>query len=367
MITKFENSNFANFTEFLISCIDEFSEVLLLVSHDGIYLDIMGNKMFKDCFNKKLKGKKFNAIHDECAARYLKNAIVQAIEKQDFLEINLKLEIENFWITFFKVVSYSKGSIIFFTHILQKSENSNNLLKQISYKLKTPLTTIKGYSDVVLTCKSDLNEEKIQNALEQISINCKNMEIIINQMILSSELEINPKLELKPIKLRDIVEKVLNDLNQLVINKKHNFSINIEKELIVCCDHEKIKEVFTYLISNCINYTPANGEISIFAKESQDTIIIMFKDNGIGILAKDKANLFKKFGNINQNVKSFYNAIGGLGLGLYNSKKIIKMHQGEIWVESKGRNKGSIFYIRLPNIKEINTHIIKKRKEFLTI
>ena len=77
-------------------------------------------------------------------------------------------------------------------------------------------------------------------------------------------------------------------------------------------------------------------------------IIISIKDRGIGFSEVEKINLFQKFGKINRSSQGFDVISEGSGLGLYISKKIIELHGGEIWVESEGRNKGSIFYFTLP-------------------
>ena len=110
-------------------------------------------------------------------------------------------------------------------------------------------------------------------------------------------------------------------------------------------------EVITNLLSNAIKYTPPNGEITIKSEIMDQNVSMSIQDNGIGFTDKEKEKVFKQFGKIERYGQGLDIGIDGSGLGLYLSKKIVELHGGKIWLESEGKNKGSIFYVSLPLIK----------------
>ncbi len=99
---------------------------------------------------------------------------------------------------------------------------------------------------------------------------------------------------------------------------------------------------------NAITYTPTNRIIKIQVKIKNKFIIVSIKDNGIGFTEMEKKQLFQQFTKIDRSNFNIDLGVEGSGLGLYITKKIVELHGGEIWVESEGRNKGSIFYFSLP-------------------
>ncbi len=117
-------------------------------------------------------------------------------------------------------------------------------------------------------------------------------------------------------------------------------------------DKDRIQEVLTNLISNAIKYTPKNGIIKLESKTTEGYFVSMIEDNGIGFTAEEKKNIFTQFGKIERYGQGFDVVSEGSGLGLYIAKKILTQHNGSIWLESEGRNKGTTFFFSLPFVKE---------------
>ena len=134
-------------------------------------------------------------------------------------------------------------------------------------------------------------------------------------------------------------------------SRRQTIILKLHDSLITSFESEQIHQLFNNLLTNAIKYTPPNGTIEIQSKIKNNFIIISIKDTGIGFTDDDKEIIFKIFGKIERYGQGFDVLSEGTGLGLYISKKIIKLHGGQIWVESKGRNKGSTFYFSLPIIK----------------
>ena len=114
-------------------------------------------------------------------------------------------------------------------------------------------------------------------------------------------------------------------------------------------DESRIELVLTNIISNAIKYTPPNGKISIILKSDAHFAYIEIKDSGVGLTKEEISNLFKKFSTIESPLKKDLNMeLGSTGLGLFLSKEIIKLHRGDIWAESEGKDKGSTFIVKIP-------------------
>ena len=137
--------------------------------------------------------------------------------------------------------------------------------------------------------------------------------------------------------------------------REQKIKVNIKRKLFTEFDKEKIYEVITNLLINAVKYTPVGGEIIIDSKQKDGNYIISIKDTGIGLTQKEIEQLFTQFGKIERYGQGWDVGpdlqMASTGLGLYISKELITLHEGKIWVESEGRDKGSTFFFSLPIIK----------------
>jgi PAS domain S-box-containing protein len=225
----------------------------------------------------------------------------------------------------------------------------SELLERTSHELKTPLISIKGFTDLLL----DLHKEKFDAEtvliLDEIKQGTEQLEMIINNLLETSHLA-SGKLEFKPIQddLSFLIKFSAKNLRGLANTRKHFISLDIPEKLIVKFEKEKLYEVISHLIINAIKYTPLYGEIKIRSEVIDDLVIVSIEDNGIGITEDEKKKIFKQFGKIERYGQGWDIGIEGTGMGLYTSKKIVELHGGKIWVESEGRNMGSKFCFSLP-------------------
>ena len=172
---------------------------------------------------------------------------------------------------------------------------------------------------------------------------------LVNSFIESSQLDnALTKLKLQQENLSDLIKTGLEEMQGLINLRDHTINLDIHDQLIASVDKEKIYSVITNLLLNAINYTPKGGKIWIQSIIKEGTIIVSVKDNGIGFDDIDKKQLFKPFGKIERYGKGWDIVSEGMGMGLYLSKEIMNLHGGKIWVESKGRSKGTTFYFSLP-------------------
>ena len=228
-------------------------------------------------------------------------------------------------------------------------EIKNNLLTRFSHEFKTPLISIKGFADFLLTEHNKNLDDKTISFLKKIKDGGDRLKEIVNSFIESSQLDkALTKLKLHQENLSDLIKTGLEEMQGLINLREHTINLDIHNQLIASVDKEKIYSVITNLLLNAINYTSKGGKIWIQSIINEGSIIVSVKDNGIGLDDIEKKQLFKPFGKIERYGKGWDIISEGMGMGLYLSKKIMNLHGGKIWVESKGRNKGTTFYFSLP-------------------
>jgi len=225
------------------------------------------------------------------------------------------------------------------------------LFSRTSHELKTPLISIKGFTELLLTLhKSKLDPETI-SILEEIKDGGKRLEKIINLLLESAKLEAG-QLELNIAKedLTFLINFCVKELKGLTTLRNQSIIFDSNNKLEANFDKERVYEVISNLLLNAVKYTPPGGTISIQVHIEDDSYIISIKDNGIGFTEEDKSQAFKQFGKIERYGQGWDVAIEGTGLGLYITKKLVELHGGKIWLESEGRNKGSTFSFSIPKI-----------------
>jgi len=225
----------------------------------------------------------------------------------------------------------------------------SELLRRTSHELKTPLVSIKGFSDLLLEVHREQLDDYILNTIEEIKKGCIRLETLISDILKTSELESGTiQLNKSEENLSFLILYCVNELKGLYKLRNHKVIANIPDNLMVTMEKEQIHQVISNLLSNSIKFTTPNGKIEINSKTVNNFVVISIKDNGIGFAEEEKDKIFKQFGKIERFGLGYDVISEGTGLGLYISKKIIELHDGEIWMESEGKNKGSTFYFSLP-------------------
>ena len=214
-------------------------------------------------------------------------------------------------------------------------KRKSDFVSSVSHELRTPLTSIKGYAAILLTGKLGVLPPQAKERLEKINRHSDELGHIVNDLLDISRIESGKMImNLGKHDLKEIVGKTDDLLSGQLKEKKIDFSVNIYPDgASVLIDPEQIGRVLINLIGNAMKFTPAGGKISISARKSNDEGMVQvdISDTGCGIAAEDQEAIFEEFyrveNTINQEVK-------GTGLGLALVKRIIKAHQGKIWVKS---------------------------------
>lgn len=228
----------------------------------------------------------------------------------------------------------------------------NRFMVVASHELRTPATIITGSLELLSSQNDNLNvsQKKIlQNALNgTFRLNEIIQTFFETVRLKASETILYPVV----VDLKRLVDLVVDRFLPYMTERKLRFKNMVDGELRVMADQRKLYMVFENLLSNSIKYTPDGGSIEFSGKVEDSQAKIKLKDSGIGIPKHELSKIFDTFyqlQNVDYHHTSRYEFMGGgTGLGLSLCKSIIEAHQGKIWVESDGENKGSIFYITIP-------------------
>lgn len=231
---------------------------------------------------------------------------------------------------------------------LSKTENlRRELLANVSHDLKTPLTMIKAYAEMVrdVTYKDDTKRTKDLNIIIEET---DRLNVLVNDILELSKIQSGTqKLTIEQFDLEKFVKNIIKRYDIMSENKKYKFKVSINKNIIVSADRKRIEQVMYNLINNAINYTGDDKKIIINALELENTVRIEVKDTGKGIDKEELENIWDKYYKID---KTHSREQVGSGVGLSIVKNILINHNCNYGVESIKEN-GTTFYFELPKVK----------------
>jgi signal transduction histidine kinase len=231
----------------------------------------------------------------------------------------------------------------------EASQHKSQFLANMSHELRTPLNAILGYTELMTDGAYGEPSEKMLGILKRLEANGRHLLGLINDVLDLSKIEAGQLvLELSDYSVQDIAQTVRGTLEPLAADKKLGFKVEVAPQMPSGRgDGRRLTQVLINLVGNAIKFTDA-GEVAIKAEANNGSFCVSVRDTGPGISAADQAKLFQEF---QQADNAITRKKGGTGLGLAISKRIIEMHGGRIWVESKP-GQGSTFAFTLPVIVE---------------
>lgn len=235
------------------------------------------------------------------------------------------------------------GILIDITEHKQDEIRKNDFIAMVSHELKTPLTSLKAYVQL-LSSKARLNgDEPAMVSLSRAEGQVNKMNNMIKSFLDLSRLEAGKiNLEMQYFSLDKLIEEIVEEVT--LTDKSHNISITDCEAVEIYADREKIGQVINNLLGNAIKYSPQGNIVEITCKDMENRVEVSVRDEGIGVPKDDLTLLFDRFYRVESRK---FKTISGFGIGLYLSAEIIKRHSGKIWVESE-EGKGSTFYFNLP-------------------
>lgn len=225
----------------------------------------------------------------------------------------------------------------------QKSDEirKNSFIAMVSHELKTPLTSLNAYLQM-LQLKAKKGEDTFTySAIERSVKQVKRMTTMINGFLNVSRLESGKiHIEKQRFDMADLINEMAEETRALY--SSHEFIFHPVEPTMVDADRDKIGQVINNFISNAVKYSKVGTIIQIACVQADGFTRVSVKDEGMGINKSDISRLFERYYRVNNN-----NKISGFGIGLYLSAEIIERHQGKIWADSES-GVGSIFYFSLP-------------------
>ena len=239
--------------------------------------------------------------------------------------------------------AYFFGVSIDITEQKKDEERKNDFIAMVSHELKTPLTTLKAYAQI-MQIKAGKNKDAFTtDALSKVEKQVARMTTMINGFLNVSRLESG----------KMMIDKTRFDMAALIkeseeetmsLYNTHRIVFQPVETTYVNADRDKIAQVINNLISNAVKYSPADTLINVACATVDGMAQLSVRDEGIGIRNEDKEKLFERYYRVKSNATK---SVSGFGIGLYLSAEIIHRHDGKIWVESEV-GKGSTFYVSLP-------------------
>ena len=234
--------------------------------------------------------------------------------------------------------------------LVENEEARKNVLSNVSHDLRTPITAIRGYVELLLSARKNMSDDQVDNYLNNIHRRSVQMERIVSDIMELTRMESNTnEFNFSEVSISELLDEIVmmyeGDLRGT--HKKLTLDIPEGVFLMVNADYKKISRVFENLISNSINYTYEEGLIKVKAWREDGLAHVTIADNGIGIPEDEVNKIFDRFyraKNSGQNIK-------GTGLGLSIVKTIIDHHDANITVESS-IGEGTTFHITISVLPE---------------
>ena len=260
-----------------------------------------------------------------------------------------------------KVLEYAAEVARANRELAQLEQAKTDFISIAAHELKTPLTLIQGYVNIILDLDS---EGKLAKWLNGISRGAVRMNTIIENMLDLSAMDMQQfSLFVEPVNLKSAVDLALIQLDQALTERKQTVqTLNLESLPFIEADTRRLHQILKHILSNAIKYTPDGGRITIrgarleAASDRPASVQLTVEDTGVGIAPEDREKVFDKFyraGNSNLHSTSETGFMGaGPGLGLAIVKGLVEAHGGRVWAESQGFDMqnypGSVFNLILP-------------------
>jgi PAS domain S-box-containing protein len=225
----------------------------------------------------------------------------------------------------------------------QEEQRKNDFVAIVSHELKTPLTSMRSYVQIALIKAAERADAFTEKMLMRAEAQTHKMASLIQDFLDLSRLdEAKMKLNVSEFSLRKLIEEVLSDT--LALSPSHHIDYKPCPEIKISADREKLGQVVINLLGNATKYSPKGTTVKIRCALERESIIFSVTDQGHGIAKADQARLFERFYRVNAQPQY---PVPGFGIGLYLVSEILKLHGGEVGVQSDV-GKGSTFYFVLP-------------------
>ncbi|MEL3972619.1 ATP-binding protein [Rossellomorea oryzaecorticis] len=350
----------------LTTLIENMGSALLLIDQRGFV--VLTNRTFREFFNLKESELKKVRYHEVIHYQQVNKLVEEIFMTEDRVRRQIllphRIERKHYEVYGAPIIGQNdewKGIVVVFhdiTELKNLEQMRKDFVANVSHELKTPITSIKGFSETLLDGAMK-DEDALKSFLEIILTESDRLQSLIQDLLELSKIEKHGfELSLEKQEVSELVGDVLPILKDRAEKKDITIHTQFESRGEAEIDPYRLKQVFINLISNAIVYTPQGGDVTISITEDRENVHVSIKDNGIGISGEELPRIFERFYRVD---KARSRNSGGTGLGLAIVKHIIEAHEGKIEVESEV-NKGTTFTVCLHKKFPEHTFGEKSRK-----
>lgn len=256
---------------------------------------------------------------------------------QGEIQINIKNSFYKIKYAPFKKDDMTNQGIIIVLQDITKEHKLDNLRKEfvanVSHELKTPITTIKTYTETILDTP-DMDFDQVAYFLGVIDRENNRMARLVSDLLQLSNMDYdNFKLNIEKVDTFEILNQAIESLAVLIKEKGHKITLNVPMDVkSISADKHALEQILINIISNAVKYTNQNGKIKISASSNLFNVYITVEDNGLGIPKEDLNRIFERFYRVE---KGRSRAMGGTGLGLSIAKQMTQAMGGDIKIDSE--------------------------------
>lgn len=227
----------------------------------------------------------------------------------------------------------------------------SEFVSNVSHEFRTPLTSIKGYNDLLLMGAAGQVSGMQLNWLQTIKENVERLTVLVEDVLAVSKIDSGrEKLKIEQVDLKKVVDNVLETLRSRPRHQRKplDVEVKIDTELPTFqADPDKLSRILSNIVDNAFNYTPEGGNVEIGGKLEADgkRVLMWVRDTGVGIPESFRDDIWQRFKRFEEHALKL--DVAGTGLGLSIVKELVEMHGGKVWFESEV-DKGTTFFISLP-------------------
>lgn len=333
----------------LRTLIENMGSGLILIDSRG-YINLI-NRAYKEIFHINpsdyLHRLYYEAFEHKEVIKLVEEIFMTEVKVRKQLLLEVDIERRHFDVYGAPIIGTNdewRGIVLVFhdiTELKKLEQMRKDFVANVSHELKTPITSIKGFTETLLDGAMH-NEETLEYFLSIILKESDRLQSLIHDLLELSKIEQHGfELELQTINIVQMLKEIIIILQGKAEAKEIILESLSEKDVFIQGDLNRLKQVFINLINNAIAYTPKAGKVQAIIEEKNDEVLVHIKDTGIGIEEKEIPRIFERFYRID---KARSRNSGGTGLGLAIVKHLVEAHHGYITVKSKV-GKGTTFTV----------------------
>ncbi|WP_028400939.1 two-component system histidine kinase PnpS [Ectobacillus panaciterrae] len=335
----------------LHTLIENMGSGMILIDSRG-YINLV-NRSYKETFHvtneQYLDRLYYEAFYHKEVVALVEEIFMTEVKVRKQMLLPLRIERKHFEVYGAPIIGTNhewKGIILVFhdiTELKKLEQMRKDFLANVSHELKTPITSIKGFSETLLD--GAMEDQKLREYFLSIILKeSDRMQSLIEDLLDLSKIEQQGfKLNMGIVDLKLLLEEIGVILQAKAEDKQIELAFHIDEHISVSGDPYRLKQIFINLINNGISYTPAGGRVSVTVEDEQKWARIKISDTGIGINKEEIPRIFERFYRID---KARSRNTGGTGLGLSIVKHLVEAHHGKITVESEV-GEGTVFTVML--------------------